>query len=213
MIRVFYGSDRVRISSEIKNLLGEDYEIFEGEKLAVQDIMNICQGVSLFATSRKILIKDLTPARKDEGFNDAPGVDYYTELLKYVDTPHTIVIWETNVSRKKSFKDFCKTKGVKAEKFEEKRPFDANKIFAVVDTAFLDGEKAVKMLSEIEDENDPYMFIGLLTSKLCERYKYSRKEKDKQAILELAQLDMLTKKSTIDPWRLIEGFLIRLSSI
>lgn len=213
MIRVFYGSDRVRISSEIKKLLGEDYEIFEGEKLSAQDIMNICQGVSLFAEKRKILIRDLTPARKDEGKDDAPGVDFYAELIKYVDSPHTIVIWESNTSRKKSFKDFCKMKGVKAEKFEEKRPFDANKIFEVVDVAFLDGKKAVSMLLEIKDENDPYMFIGLLSSKLCERYKYSRKEKDKRALLELARLDMLTKTSKIDPWRLIEGFLVRLSSI
>lgn len=211
MIRVFYGSDRVRISSEIKKMLGEDYEIFEGEKLSAQDIMNICQGMSLFGDKRKILIRDLTPARKDEG--DAAGVDYYTELAKYIGTPHTIAIWETNVSRKKSFKDFCKMKGVKAEKFEERKPFDANKIFGVVDTAFLDGKKAVSMLSKIEDENDPYMFIGLLTSKLCEKYKYSRSEKDKRALEELAQLDMLTKTSKIDPWRLVEGFLVRLSEL
>ena len=211
MFYIYYGDDRQRIFAEVKRVLGEDYEIFEGEKLSAQDIMNICQGVTLFAAERKILIRDLTPARKDEA--DMTGVDRYAEFAKYINSPHTIVIWETNTSRKKSFLEFKKMQGVKVMKFEAARSVEAGKIFEVVDMAFVDGKRAVKMLSEIKDENDPYMFVGLLASKLCERYKYSRGEKDKQALLELAELDMLTKTSAMDPWRLVEGFLIRLSSL
>lgn len=206
MFYIYYGNDRKRISAEIKKVLGEGYEIFDGENLSIQDLVNICEGVSLFSEKRKILIRDLTPARKDEGSKDAPGLDYYAELLKHLDTPHTIVIFETNTSKKKSFTEFKKAKGVKALKFDESKP---KRIFEAADLAFSDGKAAVKIISECEDENDPYMFVGLLTAKLCSKYGYRRGNREKQALLSLAQLDMLMKTSKIDPWVLVKGFIMR----
>lgn len=211
MFYVYYGDDRKKISEEVKKTLGEDYEVFEGEKLSCQDIMNICQGMSLFAEKRRILIRDLTPARKDE--SDAPGLDYYAELSKYLNTPHEIVIWETNVSRKKSFSEFKKMPSVKAQKFESVKPFGANKIFTAADLAFSDGKKAVELLSEYEDENDPYMFVGLLVSKLSDKYERTKGKREKQALLELSELDMLMKTSKIDPWALVKGFIMRFQNI
>ena len=106
MIKVFYGNDRVRISEEVRKVLGEDYEVFDGADggLKLADLVNIFQGNSLFSEKRKILIKDLTPAR---GQGNDSDVDFYGEIAKYVNTPHTIVIWETTVSQKKSYKDFA----------------------------------------------------------------------------------------------------------
>ena len=202
MIRVFYGDDRIRISSEIKRLLGEEYEIFDGESLTAQDVMNICQGTSLFGEKRKILIRDLTPARKGRGESSdvEPGVDLYAEFLKYLDSPHTIVIWETNISRRKSFTEFRKKARTLEFKLRKKDP-----VFEIADLALRDGKEAAKRLKKIEDENDPYMFVGLLISKFLANYNFQ----DKETIRELSELDMLMKTSPIDPWRLIEGFLVK----
>ena len=212
MIYVFLGDDRERISREVKKVLGEDYEVFEGENLGLQDLVNICQGRNLFNPERKILIRDLTPARKDEGVEGASGVDYYAELIKYVNTPHTIVIWETTTSKKKSFQEFKKARGVEVRTFkivkdDWKRPYE------ICDLAFRDGKRAVLELRKIEDESDPYLFIGILTAKIYSRYEYSFSKKDKRALEELAELDMLTKTSKIAPWRLVEGFLLRIGTI
>ena len=53
MIRIFSGSDRKRIDAEVKKILGEDYEVFDGENLRIEDIVNIFHGTSLFAEKRK----------------------------------------------------------------------------------------------------------------------------------------------------------------
>ncbi|MBQ9016788.1 hypothetical protein IJ103_00890 [Candidatus Saccharibacteria bacterium] len=213
MFCIFTGDDREKISREVKKILGEGYEVFEGENLKLPDVVNICQGMSLFAEERKILIRDLTPApRRGEEEEAGAATDFYAELIKYLNTPHTIVIWETYTSRRKSFQEFKKAKGVEVRKCELGKPVDANQAFAVVDLAFRDGKKAVGELRKIEDKNDPYMFVGLLTSKLCTKYQYTRGAKEKQALLELAELDKLMKTtSSISPWTLVESFLLRLS--
>ena len=155
MFYVFTGDDRERILKEIRKILGEDYEVFDGEKLGLQDLVNICQGMSLFSEKRKILIRDLTPARKDEG---EVGIDFYAELIKYVNTPHTIVIFETTKSRKKSFSEFKKAHGVK---FFEYKVFqdDFKRLSGILDLAFKDGKKAVLELRKMEDKTDPYLYV------------------------------------------------------
>ncbi|MBR3365957.1 hypothetical protein IKG48_02450 [Candidatus Saccharibacteria bacterium] len=209
MFYIYYGDDRMKISQEVKKALGEEYEIFDGENLGVQDIVNICQGASLFGDKRKILIRDLTPARKekDEG-DDEPGVDFYAEFLKYVDTPHTIVIWETVTPRRKSFKEFSKCAGVKTQQF---KIFEKKKIFDIAELALVDGKKAALELKKVEDENDPYMFVGLLVSKLCQKYNYSHGAKEKRALVALSELDMQMKTTSMRPWTLLESFLLELS--
>lgn len=211
MIYVFAGDDRKKIAGEVRKVLGEDHEVFEGENLGVQDLVNICQGRNLFNPERKILIRDLTPVRKDEG-EGAPGIDSYAELIKYVDTPHTIVIWETALSKKKSFQEFKKAKGVKVQTFKIVKD-DWRRPYEICDLALRDGKKAVLELRKIEEESDPYLFVGILTAKIYSQYEYSFREKDKRALLELSELDMLMKTSKIAPWRLVEGFLLRLDTI
>ena len=53
MIRVFTGSDRKKIDAEVKKILGENYEVFDGENLKLEDIVNIFLGTSLFSEKRK----------------------------------------------------------------------------------------------------------------------------------------------------------------
>ncbi|MBP3899565.1 hypothetical protein J6D24_02045 [Candidatus Saccharibacteria bacterium] len=207
MIKVFYGSDRKKIDAEVKKILGTDYEVFDGENLKKEDIVNVFLGTSLFAEKRKILLKDLTPARGEQ------GEDLYEEIAKYVDTPHTIVIWETNVSQKKTYKDFLKSKNVEAKKFDLADKVDMRAVFNIYDTALVDGARAVKMLTELQDKQDPYMFFGLLVSQAIKKYEWRQGTKEKRVLKELSKVDMQMKTTAVEPWYLVKSFLLRLKTI
>lgn len=207
MIKVFTGSDRGKIAEEIKKILGEDYEVFDGENLKTEDIVNIFLGSSLFAEKRKILLKDLTPARGEE------ARDFYAEMIKYIDTPHQIVIWETNVSQKKTYKDFIKTKGVEAKKIDVSEKIDMRAVFNIYDTALVNGERAVKELEKIQDKQDPYMFFGLLISQAIKKFEWRQGAKERRVLLELSKVDMQMKTTAYDPWFLIKSFLLRVKTI
>ena len=207
MIKVFTGSDRGKIAEEIRKILGEDYEVFDGENLKTEDIVNIFLGSSLFAEKRKILLKDLTPARGEE------ARDFYVEMIKYIDTPHQIVIWETNVSQKKTYKDFIKTKGVEAKKIDVSEKIDMRAVFNIYDTALVNGERAVKELEKIQDKQDPYMFFGLLISQAIKKFEWRQGAKERRILLELSKVDMQMKTTAYDPWFLIKSFLLRVKTI
>ena len=212
MIYVLSGSDRVKLGEAVSKILGDSYEIFEGSGLGKQDLLNIFKGTTLFSTERKILIKDLTPAPRkkeenaDEGNAPGEGIDYYAELLSYTDTPHTVVIWESNLSRKKSFKDFVRRPQVQTKRYDAAKPADAGVVFEILDTARFDGPAAVRKLEKIKGDNDPYMFFGLLVSQALKR-------EEKRVLVELSKLDMQMKTSRIEPWALISSFLLQVSSL
>ena len=209
MIYVFSGSDRTKISNEIKKILGEDYEVFDGAGLGTADLVNIFTGSSLFVAERKILIKDLNPAR-GEG---EKGFDPFEALLELPETIHTIVIWETNKSTKKTYKDFVKKFNVKEQKIDQVESFDSRRVFEIYDLALRNGVAAVKMLEQIEDQNDPYMFVGLLVSQAVKKFQYNQGTKEKRALKELSKLDLQMKTSTIQPWILVKSFLLQLSQL
>ena len=214
MIKIFTGSDRNKISTEVKKILGEDYEIFDGENLKIEDIVNIFCGTSLFAEKRKILLKDLTLARG--AGNDAGDVneDFYVEMAKYAaGTKHEIVIWETNVSQKKSYKDFVKLKNVEVKKFDVAAKIDMRQVFSIYDAALVDGKRAVKMLDEILDEQDPYMFFGLLVSQAIKKFEWRQGSKEIRVLKELSRVDMQMKTTAVEPWFLIKSFLLRVKAI
>ena len=75
MIKIFYGDDRVKAQAAIKKLLGDDYEVIEGENLLPSDMASVFYGGSLFSDERKILIKDLST-------NDIVTVVATDELIK-----------------------------------------------------------------------------------------------------------------------------------
>lgn len=215
MIRVFSGSDRAKIADEVRKILGEDYEVFDGENLKIADIVNIFKGTSLFAEKRKILLKDLTPVRKAgaEGGTSNSAEDFYSEIAKYVDSKHEIVIWETTTSQKKSFKDFLKLPGVETKKFDQKESVDVRKVFGIYDAALVNGERAIKMLEEIEAQQDPYMFFGLMVSQALKKFEWRGGAKERRALKELSKLDMQMKSTAMEPWILIKSFLLRLATL
>ncbi|MDO5481256.1 MAG: hypothetical protein Q4F60_02845 [Candidatus Saccharibacteria bacterium] len=206
MIYVFTGNDRMKIQKEVEKILGKEYEVFEGSELKGEDLMNICRGTTIFTDERKILVKDLT------GKSEV-GIDAYEILGKYAgETKNTIVIWETTVSRKKTYRDFVKMKNVSAKKIEMVAKRD-NRVFDVYKTAICDGEKAVKMLEEIRGDNDPFMFFGLMASQAIKDYQFRSGVMEKKRLKALAELDMEMKSSEIDEWVLIEGFLLRMKDL
>ena len=206
MIKVFSGSDRAKIDAEVKRFLGHDYEVFDSESLKPEDIINVFAGASLFAEKRKILIKDLSELNTE-------SVDIYAEVMKYADTPHDIVIWETKPTQKKSYKDFVKLPKVEAKKIDLIQKIDMRKVFDIFDMAMRDGEKAVKMLEEVQGEEDPYMFFGLLASQAIKKFEWRQGARERKILKELSKLDIQMKSATVEPWLLIKSFLLRVSSI
>ncbi len=222
MITIFTGDDRVKIQAEIKKLLGSNYEIFDGEDLQISDIYSICQGNSLFETSRKILIKDLTPARKNDGNGAEMGknvADPYEVFLQFLDTKHTIVIWESNVPNRKSYKDFAKK--VEVRKYQ-KEEVDKWATFRIFDIAYTDGKRAVteldKLLRTAETGGevkmlDPYLMVGAFSSSALKKFEQSPTVKNKKVLKELSKLDMQMKTSRIEPWTLIKMFLLKVEKL
>lgn len=225
--KVFSGSDRVKIQKKIKEFLGEDYEVFEGKDLNATDLMEICTGVTLFSSERRILVRDLTPARggKDGGGGKSGadgksgtaenevvagnGFEPYEVLAKYADSPHRIAIWETNLSRKKSFREFCKLKQVTQEKIEAAEQIDRFAIFKIFDKALVDGEAAAREYRALN--TDPYLAVGALASWAVNKYKFRGGERERRILKEVAELDIQTKTLKIAPELLVEGVILRLA--
>ena len=220
MIRIFTGDDRVKIQQEIKRILGNNYEIFDGENLQISDIYNICQGNSLFDETRKILIKDLTPAKSSEDEGGASEKeDPYAVLAEFLDTKHEIVIWESNIPNRKAYKDFIKK--VEVKKFQ-KEEFDKWASFRIFDLAYTDGKKAVaeleRLINKVETGGevkmlDPYLMAGAFSSSALKKFEQSPTVKNKKVLKELSKLDMQMKSSTIQPWTLVKMFLLKVEKL
>ena len=79
--------------------------------------------------------------------------------------------------------------------------------------AMRDGKKAVEMVEKIEKTQDPYMFLGLLTSQALKRFEWKQGEKEKRVLKELSKLDIQMKSTTFEPWLLLKSFLLQVSSL
>ncbi|MBQ7201927.1 hypothetical protein IJS18_00855 [Candidatus Saccharibacteria bacterium] len=201
MIKIFYGDDRVKANAEIKKLLGEDYEIIDGQDLELGDLPNIFMGVSLFADKRNILIRDFSA-------NKAA----FEQLENYLNTPHNIILLESKLDKRsntfKALKD-------KIEIREFTLPEDPNfkLVFDIYKTAKKDGKRSIEMLERIKEKEDPVMFSGLLFSQAIKDFSFKQGIKEKRVLKELAKLDLDMKSAKVEPWLLIESFLLRLSSL
>lgn len=202
MIKIFFGDDRVTISSAVRKELGEDYEIFEGENLSVDDFPNIFLGTSLFGETRKILIKDL-----------AENKDAFERIRDYLKTTHDIVLWETKLDKRSAiYKTLLKEK-VEITEFKLLAPTNSKEVFDIFDIALRDGQKAVKMIDKIQETNDPFMFVGLLASQAIKKFEFRQGRKEKRVLKELSNLDIQMKSTGVEPWTLIKLSLLKLSSL
>lgn len=201
MIRIFTGENRVQAKREIERILGDDYELIEGENMELSDMPNVFRGVSLLTEERKILIKDLEASKA-----------VWDKLPEYIDTPHEIVIWETKLDKRVSV---YKTLKDRVEIREFAMPKDPNFgiVFDVYKMAKRDGRRAVEMLRRIEPTQEPMMFFGLMASQALKEYAARPGVSEKKALKELSKLDMELKSTAHEPWIMIESFLIRLASL
>ena len=86
-----------------------------------------------------------------------------------------------------------------------------NLVFSIYRTAKNDGQKAIAMLKKIEPSEEPMMFFGLLVSQAIKDFAAKQGSTEKRVLKELSQTDLKLKSSSIQPWLLIESFLLQLS--
>lgn len=201
MIRIFTGDDRVRAKQEITKFLGENYEVFDGPDLLVDDLLNICLGNSLLSGERAVLIQDLSKNKS-----------LFEKLPSYLETPHKIAVLEQKIDKRSATYKVLNEKKL-VQNFDLSKTADYGKVFNIFSVAKHDGLKAVAMLEDIKDQEDPIMFFGLLVSSALKDFNGRQGTKEKQVLKTLSQLDLKIKSSSMDPWLIIESFLARLPYI
>ena len=209
MIYLIDGDDRKKAESKAKDFLGENYEVIDAESLEKADLVSIFQGTTLFSETRKILIKDLV-AKKE----------LFAELLKYLETEHRIVILEQKIDKRNAvYKELAAVakknpQQVKIDEFKITEEVDKFLTFRVFDIALTDGKRAVKLLREAEESNNPYLTVGSWTKKAVDLLAARPNgEREKRIVKKLAEIDMMLKQTSFskEPWLLLETFLLELS--
>lgn len=209
MIYLIDGDDRKKAESKAKDFLGEDYEVIDAESLEKADLVSIFQGTTLFSETRKILIKDLE-AKKE----------LFAELPKYLETEHRIVILEQKIDKRNAvYKELAAVakknpQQVKIDEFKITEEVDKFLTFRVFDIALTDGKRAVKLLREAEESNNPYLTVGSWTKKAVDLLAARPNgEREKRIVKKLAEIDMMLKQTSFskEPWLLLETFLLELS--
>lgn len=207
MIHLYYGEDRLTSEKAAKAILGEEYETIDTTDLSVNDLPTILLGTSLFDTeNRKILVKGL-----------GENKELFSELIKYLDTPHEVVILENKIPGTwTALKELKKSSKIdlKENKFPEDKEM-RNLAFNVYSVALNNPEKAVKMLREREEEIDPYQTIGAWSFKAIEGLKQNPNSKqNRNRVKQLATIDTLLKttKFSENPWPILETFILRLKN-
>ena len=200
MIKLFYGDDRVSAKNAIDKLLGLDYEILEGINIAESDLSSIFLGGTLFDVKRKILIKDLSENKT-----------IFERLPDFFVTPHDIILLETKLDKRSAtFKSIKHQIEIKEFKLPQNQNF--NLVFDIYKTAKKDGKKAVTMLEQIESDQDPYMFLGLLTSQAIKDFAMKQGIKEKRVLAELSKTDILMKTTFSEqPFLPLKSFLLQVS--
>ena len=202
MIKIYTGDDRVRAKREIAKFLGTDYEVIEGANLTTNDLLSIFRGTSLFATKRQILIRDLSTNKP-----------VFEKLPDYLDTMHDVALQESVLDKRTvTYKTLVKAK-VEINDYKIPEKFNYNALTAVYHTAKNDGKKAISMLEKIKSTSEAMQFLGIMVSEASKDFSRNQGTKEKKALKGLSELDIKLKTTSVDPWLLIEGFLLRLASL
>ena len=222
MIHIYYGDDREAALKQAEVVLGRamrngtsksaaggalggavgsgEWEVIDGEELATTDLPSIFLGVTLFATRRRILVKDLS-------------MELLTKLPEYVGTTHEVVIVVAKID-KRSAEGKAVAGGfggaVEVREFKMKPQLDRSLAFNIYDMVFLDRAKAVKMLAQAEESGaDPYMMVGAWAWKAIDKFQKAPRRREEAALKKLAELDMQLKSGAFSakPWLLLRAFL------
>lgn len=197
MIQIFTGDDRVRAGNEIKQILGENYEVIDCADLTPKDLPQIFRGSTFFEAHRKILLRDFTANKS-----------IFDRLPQYLDTKHDVILLETKIDKRTAAYKEIKNK-VQIKEFNLPPATDFRIVFDIYKVAKRDGSKAVEMLRKIETTEDPIRFTGLLASQALKDYTENQGTKNQQILKNLSKLDIALKSSKIEPWLLVESFLLK----
>ena len=201
MIRLFTGENRIRANQAVSQILGENYEIIEGTDLTPNDLPSIFQGASLFSVKRNILIRDLSDNKPT-----------FEKIPEYLDTPHDVIILELKLDKRSATYKMLKDQ-IEIRDFPMPKDPNINLVFDIYRTAKVNGKKAVKDLDKIKHHEDPIRFCGLMISQALKDYRAHQGTKEKRALKELSKLDLDLKTTSLEPWLLIQSFLLRVSSL
>jgi len=159
-------------------------------------------GASLFAETRRILVKDL-----------GENVACWAELPKYLDSSHEVVVWESKLDKRTVvYKELVEHK-VEIREFGLEETPEKKLVFEVLDVAWRgDGRRAVELVERVEVTNDPYMFVGLMVSQVMRKLE-SGDWKAIGVVKLLAECDMRMKTTSIKPWILIKATVIKIATI
>lgn len=201
MIRIFTGDDRIAAGKEIEKLLGKNHETIDCTDLTEKDLPSIFLGTTLFETRRYLLLRDFTA-----------NVSLFRALPQYLNTPHEVILLETKLDRRSATYKELKDR-LEIKEFKLLPTLDFRQVFDIYKVAKNDGLRAVAMLRKIEQVEDPIRFTGLLASQALKDYQIRPGSKEKQILKSLGRTDLEMKSSKIDPWLLVESFLLNLSKI
>lgn len=201
MLKIFTGDNRVQAKAEITRILGPDYEVIDGLSLTPNDLPSIFMGGTLFASTRNILIRDLSENKP-----------VFEKIPDYLDTPNNVIILELKLDKRSTTYKAIKDK-ITIQEFTMPKNPNMRLVFDIYKIAKTDGKKAVQTLSSLKTEEDPIMFFGLIVSQAIKDYSQRQGIKEKTILKELAKVDLQMKSTQIDPWLLVESFLLRLSTI
>lgn len=206
MIHIFYGEDRLKSEAEAKKVLGDNYEVIDATTLEPTNLPTLFLGASLFEDVRKILIKDLF-SRKE----------LYSDIEKYLKTPHEIVILEDKLTGTLTVvKNLKKSSEVDMREFKKAETKNVFLAFDIYNMALKNPKKALEMLKEAKETEDAYAMIGAFASSAVKNLKTAPNSKrNKNIVKELAKIDNLSKttKFSENPWLLVESFILRLEKI
>ena len=90
---------------------------------------------------------------------------------------------------------------------------DFREVFDIYQVAKKDSKKAIEMLKKIEPDEDPIRFVGLLVSQALKDFQKNQGAKETRILKELSKLDIRMKTTKIDPWLLVESFLLKIKSL
>ena len=201
MIRIFCGDDRIKAQKEIKRILGDNYEIVEGAELDINDLPSVLMGASLLADTRHILIRDI-----------AINKTAFDELPKYLNTPHEVILLESKLDKRSTTYKALKDK-IEIREFVLPQAVDFRQVFDIYQVAKTDGVRALQILERIKPYEDPIQFTGLIASQAIKDFTARPSGvKERKTLKELAKADLTMKSTKIDPWLIVESFLLRLSS-
>ena len=199
MLQIFYGDDRARTQKDVKAILGNDYELFEGENLVLEDMDSVFLGTTLFADKRKILIKDL-----------GKNLDCFEQLINYVNTPHEVIVWERKLDGRSAFAKVLKQK-IRCIEYKATPVRDRNFAFNIFDQAWNGKKKhALEMCEEIKYEEEAYQVMGAMIWKAIDKLNRGGGIKAKKTLRLFAKADIDMKYSNLDAWKILEAALIQI---